>query len=127
MIDKHTIDIPIRIRYKLRETIYLEPMIVGQSSIELKVEIYEDENGKFSSSVFDNETFLIEPAFLTGLPEDEDRRRMVTFFIKDEWYKTNGLCSSSVPEAIDATLKIIREQLLESGEPIEYSSDFESY
>lgn len=126
MIDKPTNDSPIRIRYRVRETIYLEPMVVGQSSIDLKVEIYENENGKFTSSVFEKDTFLIEPAFFTGLPEDEDRRRMKSFYIEDEWYKTDGVCSSSVPEAIDATLKIIREQLLESGESIEYLSDFEN-
>lgn len=51
---------------------------------------------------------------------------MVTLFVEDKFYDTSGLRASSVAEVVDATLQIIREQLLKSGEPIEYLSDLES-
>jgi len=117
---------PIRIRSRLRETIYLEPMQVGQSHVELKIEICENDKGEFSSAVFAGEVFLIESAFLTGIAEGEERRGMVTLFVEDKFYDTSGLRASSVAEAVDATLQIIREQLLKSGEQIEYLSDLES-
>ena len=117
---------PIRTRYRLRETLYLEPMQVGKSHVELKVEIYENAKGEFSSAVFRSEVFLIESAFMTGIAEGEERRGMVTLFVEDKFYDTSGLRTSSVAEAVDATLQIIQEQLLKSGEPIEYLSDLES-
>lgn len=43
---------PIRIRSRLHETLYLEPMQVGESHVELKVEIYENAGGEYSSAVF---------------------------------------------------------------------------
>ncbi|HWN97619.1 MAG TPA: hypothetical protein VNT99_21500 [Methylomirabilota bacterium] len=116
----------IRIRSRLRETLYLEPMRVGKSHVELKVEIYEDANGKFSSAVFASEVFLIESAFLEGIAEGEERRGMVTLFVEDEFYDTGGIRTSSISEAVDATLHIIHDQLLKSGKPIEYLSDLEN-
>jgi len=117
---------PIRIRSRLRETLYLEPMQVGKSQVELKIEIYEDAKGEFSSAVFASEVFLIESAFLTGIAEGEERRGMVTLFVEDKFYDTSSLRASSVAEAVDATLQIVHKQLLKSGEPIEYLSDLES-
>ena len=117
---------PIRIRSRLRETLYLEPMRVGESHIELKVEIYENAKGQFSSGVFASEVFLMESAFLTGIVERGERRGMVALFVEDKFYDTSSLRASSVAEAVDATLQIVHKQLLTSGEPIEYLSDLES-
>lgn len=117
---------PLRIRSRLRETLYLEPMRVGESHVELKIEIYENAKGKFSSAVFASEVFLIESAFLTGIAEGEERRGMVTLFVEDKFYDTSSLHASSVVEAVDATLQIVHTQLLKSGEQIEYLSDLEN-
>ncbi len=119
-------NMPLRTRSRLRETFYLEPMQVGKSHVELKVEIYENAKGEFSSAVFASEVFLIESAFLTGIAEDDERRGMITLFVEDKFYDTSGLRASSVAEAVHATLQIVHEQLLKSGEPIEYLSDLES-
>ena len=116
----------IRIRSRLRETLYLEPMRVGESHIELKIEVYEDATGNFSSLVFAKEVFLIELAFLTGVIEQEaDRRGMVRLFVEDLFYDTTQIRTTTLLEAVEATIEMIHQQLLKSGEPIEYLSDLE--
>ena len=116
----------IRIRSRLRETLYLEPMRVGESHIELKIEVYEDATGSFSSLVFAKEAFLIENACLTGVIEQEaDRRAVVRLFVEDLFYDTTQVRTRTSLEAVEATIEIIHQQLLKSGEPIEYLSDLE--
>lgn len=113
---------PIRVRSRLRETLYLEPMQVGKTHVELKVEVYENVRGEFTSGVFASEVFLIEGAFMTGITDGEERRGMVTLFVEDKFYDTSALRAATCEEAINATLEIIRAQLLTSGHPIEYLS-----
>jgi hypothetical protein len=113
----------MRIRSRLNETLYLEPMRVGESHVELKIEVYANPAGTFLSTVFAKQVFLIEPAFLTGINQESERRGMVSIFIEDEFYDTTAIRANTVAGAIDATLKVIEEQLLKSGEAIEYLSD----
>jgi hypothetical protein len=115
----------IRVRSRLRETIFLEPMRVGDSHIELKIEIYENTDGIFTSLVLVKRVFLIEPAFSTGIEESECRG-MYPIFVDDLFYDTSHIRRKSVIDAIDATILIIYEQLLKSGEFIEYLSDLEA-
>ena len=113
----------IRIRSHLHSTFFLEPMRVGESHIELKVEIYEMSDGLFSSSVFAKRAFLFEEAYLSGIEKESERRGMVEMFVEDQFYDTTKICCKTCLEALEKTLQMIREQLLKSGESIEYLSD----
>ena len=115
----------IRIRARLCESLYLEPMQVDKSQVELKVEIYADANGEFTSVVLAKEVFLLEAAFLTGIDEGEERRGLVPLFVEDAFYDTSGIRATNIESAVKATLEMIREQLLKAGKPIEYLADLQ--
>jgi len=101
-------------------------MRIGESHIELKVEIYEGTAGVFSSAVFAKEVFLIEPAFISGISRKVERRGMVSLFVEDPFYATRNIRASTELQALEATLQIIQGHLLKSGHSIEYLNDLES-
>lgn len=107
----------------MRETLYLQPMRIGKSHVELKIEIYEEAAGLFSSAVFEKQVFLIEPAFLSGVGEESERRGMVSLFLEDPFYNTAEIRSQTPGETLSLTLEVIQKQLLSSGEKIEYLRD----
>ena len=113
----------IQIRSRLRESVILEPLLVGDSRIELKIEIYEALPSAFSSKVYSKETYLIEPAFMEGVPKEEDRRSMVDLFVEDLHYTKTGNSAISLDASLMEALHYIHAQLLKAGQPIEYIKD----
>lgn len=101
----------IRIQSRLSETIYLAPFWIGKSCVELKIEIYETSKGIFTSKIFASEVFLIEPAFLSGIPAGEERRGMITLFVEDKFYETRNISARSKLNAINETLEMIYEKI----------------
>lgn len=105
----------IRPKYRVHETVYLEALRVGESHVELKVEIYELADGQFSAGVFALEFFNLEEVFGTAtLPKG-----VVPLYVLDEFYDTSSIKSATPSGALDLTRKLIHRKLSESGCQIE--------
>ena len=70
----------VRTRYRVCETVYLSPLRVGESHVELKIEVYELASGLFSAAVFALEFFNLEN---TPVPPRKSRRFAVKRFLPE--------------------------------------------
>ena len=109
----------VRVRYRVCETVYLSSLRVGESLVELKVEVYELPSGLFSAAVFALEYFNLE--YRLGPPKDTELslKGVVPFYVIDEFYDTTAISARSQSEALQSAFQIIHEKLTQAGCDIE--------
>ena len=113
----------IRLKSRVCEIVDLEPIVLGETHVELRIEVYENASGVFTTTVFSKEVFLIESAFLSGPQTEQEKRGMYTVFVQDMYHDTSEIRAETAVAAINMTVHEIHKRLIHSGEKIQYLSD----
>ena len=109
----------VRTRYRVCEIVYLAPLRVGESHVELKVEVYEMASGLFSAAVFALEFFNLENTPVPAIGDQASIKGVVPLYVLDEFYDTTAISARSQAEALQAAFQLIHEKLSQAGCEIE--------
>ena len=107
----------VRTKCRVCETVYLLPLRVGESHVELKVEIYEMSDGFFSAAVFALEFFNLENTPVPPFKSSE--KGVVALYVRDEFYDTTSISARSPSEALQTAFQTIHNKLSGAGCDIE--------
>ncbi len=109
----------VRTRYRVCETVFLAPLRVGESHVELKIEVYETVTGLFSAAVFALEFFNLENTPVPPVSNQASIKGVVPLYVLDEFYDTTAISARSQSEALQAAFQVIHEKLTQAGCEIE--------